>query len=368
MVSPPLRVGIIGGGFGAAVHLPALALLPGVRVVALADSGSGKARCHARDGIEYSADWRALVARSDIDAITVAVPPTAQRDIVLAALRRGLHIFCEKPFGACPDDAIAMRDQARSTGRVAVVNYQFRFDLGIEALRAALRAGRIGRLRALDFCWLTAGRANPGSPWSWQHDAAAGGGVIGAYFSHVADLLLWLTGAEPLVITAHCAIHMPERKDTNGMSRSVTAEDSVTTLIEFSEDIVASCRVSNCQSGGDGMRIEIRGDQGMVVMTHRPPYRFEDCDLILYSANGNPELLAIDRPEEIAAADSRTYAVSRSLGRFLAATRGSSVADLPDAEDGVAAQCLMQAVRLSCENHSRLRVSNLNSHSGRPGL
>lgn len=358
MAGLPLRVGIIGGGFGAAVHLPALTSQPGVQVIAIADSGSGKARPHAIDGIEY-VDWRALVVREDIDAITVAVPPQVQRNIVHAILSNGQHVFCEKPFGSCLADALAMRDHARASKKVVAVDFQFRFEPGIEALRYALHAGRIGNPRGADVSWITAGRARADVPWSWQNSAVAGGGVIGAYFSHVADILCWLTSISPRAASAHCSVLVPERKDGRGIFRSVTAEDSVTALLEFDRDFVASCRITNCQPGGSGMRIELRGDRGMLVMSHRHPYRHEDCDLVLFPQDGKPESLPIDWPRDPMGADSRINAVSRCLGHFLTAVRGGSVVDLPDADDGVAAQCVMQAVRQSSENHARVRVADL---------
>lgn len=354
MADTPLRVGIIGGGFGAAAHLPALALQPGVRVVALADSGSGTARSHAREGVEYMSDWRALVSRADLDAVTISVPPAAQRMIVQSALQQGRHVFCEKPFGHDLEDAVAMRQVARVCDRVVGVDYQFRFEPWIEALRAALVAGRIGSLRSADVSWITAGRASADLAWSWRNDEAAGGGVVGAFFSHVADLLRWLTGATAMAATARCSILVPQRKDGQGSLRRVTAEDSMTALLEFDHDFTASCRITNCQPGGGGMRLEFAGDRGVLVMTHRRPFRFEDASLILFPDQGAPETLRFERPGGRGESDSRTHAVSRCMAHFMAAVRGAKERDLPDADDAVAAQHLMQAVRQS--SHSGLRV------------
>ncbi|MBI3444202.1 MAG: Gfo/Idh/MocA family oxidoreductase, partial [Magnetospirillum sp.] len=72
--TPILRVGIVGAGFGARVHLPALASLAGLKVSVLADSGSGRAAAAAPAGVRPVSGWAELVAAADVDAVVVAVP------------------------------------------------------------------------------------------------------------------------------------------------------------------------------------------------------------------------------------------------------------------------------------------------------
>jgi predicted dehydrogenase len=248
-----------------------------------------------------------------------------------------------------------MRDAARARDALVAVDYQFRFEPGVEALRAAFKSGRIGALQGADFSWITAGRARPEIAWSWQNDADAGGGVIGGFFSHVADLLRWITGHEPAAATACSSVVIPYRSDWRGMRRRVTAEDRLTALLEF-DRFAASCSVTNCQLGGGGMRIELRGERGVLVMSQRYPYRSEDCKLTACGEDGAAEPLAIECRGAPDTGDSRAYAVSRCLAAFVSSAQGHGVSGLPGPDEAVAAHCVMHAVRESCRNHGRVPV------------
>src|SRR5208282_3297503 len=111
MAARRIGVGIVGIGFGRAVHLPALRLDPRFDVRAICASTLPRAERIASDcGVPQAyGDWRELLAARGIEAVTVAVPPPLQPAIALAALDRGIHVFCEKPLA---DTAIAARQMA----------------------------------------------------------------------------------------------------------------------------------------------------------------------------------------------------------------------------------------------------------------
>ncbi|MBV8530490.1 MAG: Gfo/Idh/MocA family oxidoreductase, partial [Candidatus Eremiobacteraeota bacterium] len=99
------RIGIVGAGFGVTGHLPALVNHPRFEVVALA-SPSSASKIAAQERIPHA--FRSCVemlAGCRLDGVTVASPPFAHRDDVLAALAAGKHVICEKPFALRLKDA-----------------------------------------------------------------------------------------------------------------------------------------------------------------------------------------------------------------------------------------------------------------------
>ena len=127
-----LRIGVVGGGMIAqAMHLPHLNELQSrYSVTALAEpSATVREALCARFGIPKGfADWRSLVDGTDLDAVLIASPAGTHVEITLAALERGLHVFCEKPLAITLDDVdriIAARDRAE---RVVQVGYMKRHD------------------------------------------------------------------------------------------------------------------------------------------------------------------------------------------------------------------------------------------------
>lgn len=326
-----LRVGIVGAGFGGQVHLPAWCSLPEVKVVAVADAGSGAAAKLAGDHVAYG-NWQELVGRDDIDLVDVVTPPAAQREIVLAALANERHVLCEKPFGATLDDALAMR-AAQVSHRISAINYQFRFEPVFQKFRQVLQSGVVGDLLRVDVRWMTGGRADPTRSWGFQHDAAAGGGVANSFLSHVIDYIRWSTRSELVVDAGGRIVITAARPDTFGQQRSVTAEDGLDFLGHLQNWIPVSIAISNCMTAGEGHNVEVQGTQGRLSLWHRPPFRSGDVELVLYR-KGFSQAQEI---QTIAANDDSRFAAVRDLLSSLRERiSGASSNDVPSFDDGVA--------------------------------
>jgi predicted dehydrogenase len=179
-----VRVGVIGGGLiGQVEHLPNLLAMPErFDVVGLADP-SAKVRAHLgeRYRIATLATVDELLAQP-LDAVVIGTPDATHADLSIAALDRGLHVFCEKPLCYAVEDAdrvIAARDRA---GRVMQVGYMKRFDPAYEALRDMV-AGRGERLRMV-----TVEVNDPGAwPFTDHHDFLPGDDVPQALIDEVGN-------------------------------------------------------------------------------------------------------------------------------------------------------------------------------------
>ena len=110
-MNPPLRVAVIGVGFGQQVHVPAFRADSRCEVTTLCASNEAKAaEIATRLNVPHaSGDWRAVVADPEIDAVSIAVPPRLQPQIALEALEHGKSVFCEKPLGAHLHDVMPLR-------------------------------------------------------------------------------------------------------------------------------------------------------------------------------------------------------------------------------------------------------------------
>ncbi|HEV2762268.1 MAG TPA: Gfo/Idh/MocA family oxidoreductase, partial [Pyrinomonadaceae bacterium] len=193
-----VRVGVIGTGFARTVQIPAFVACEGARVVAVASGRRENAERVAREfGIPSVCDsWRELVAREDVDLVSIVTPPVSHLEMTLGALDAGKAVLCEKPFAMEATQADAMRERARAAGRLAHVDHELRFLPARRMMRDLLRAGAIGRVRHARFTFGGGGRASSERAWDWRPDAGAGGGVLGAIGSHAVDSLRWLLGAE----------------------------------------------------------------------------------------------------------------------------------------------------------------------------
>jgi predicted dehydrogenase len=182
-----LRVGVVGcGNVTTRFHLPAYLQLPDrVRVVAVADVEPARV-AEARAitglaGVDGLTDWRALVARPDVDVVDVATPPTLHAEIAEAAAAAGKHVLCEKPITTIPAEADRMIAACRTAGVTLGVWHNWAFYPEVLAAEAIVASGEIGapRLALVDYLGVPDIKGAGETTRVWRHDPrAAGGGVL----------------------------------------------------------------------------------------------------------------------------------------------------------------------------------------------
>lgn len=186
---------VVGTGFGCRVHVPALRAA-GFDVLALVGQDEDRtARRAERAGIATATtDLDAVLAREDVDAVTVATPPRLHAPVSIAAVKAGKHVVCEKPFALDVAEAEQMRDAAEVAGVTNLMGHEFRWAPERAVIGRAIADGEIGEPRLctlVQFVPLVADRE--AKVPSWWFDPDAGGGWLGASGSHVIDQVrTWL--------------------------------------------------------------------------------------------------------------------------------------------------------------------------------
>lgn len=152
-----IAVGAIGMGGRGTGHIREISALPGVELLAVCDASrlrAEKARSLAREtlnapGCAALHDFREIVARSDIDAVTIAAPEHWHAVMSIAAMRAGKDVYCEKALALTVAEGRAMCDAVRRTGRVFQAGTQQRSDRRFRFACELARNGYLGRLRTV---------------------------------------------------------------------------------------------------------------------------------------------------------------------------------------------------------------------------
>ena len=135
-------VAVVGTGFGARIHVPALRAA-GFDVLALV--GQNEEKTARRAGrLEIPNACTSLgqaLALPGVDAVTIATPPDTHAALAIAAADAGRHVICEKPFALDAAEADAMFDAATRAGVVALVGHEFRWAEDRVTLARAVAAG-----------------------------------------------------------------------------------------------------------------------------------------------------------------------------------------------------------------------------------
>ena len=212
-MSGPLRIALVGTGY-AAEHVRGFSALEDVELVGVCARRHVSAERFARaHRIPLATDSLGeLLSISELDAVSVASPPSTHHEVVNAALDRGLHVLCEKPLGANANQAKCMLDLARAAGVVHAVNYDYRVVPDLTRMHDMVRHGYVGRLRHGSIQWMGDYHADPDTSWTWRNDLAlAGSGVLGD-LNHAIDYLRWTFG-EVERVAADVRVLVPRRRD-----------------------------------------------------------------------------------------------------------------------------------------------------------
>ncbi|MFC5648641.1 Gfo/Idh/MocA family protein [Paenibacillus solisilvae] len=210
-------VGIIGCGAISGYHVKAYAEFPECELKAVADISLDKARqlaASAGDGVEAYESFQALLARDDIDIVSICTPPFAHKETVIASLLAGKHVLCEKPFAPSLQDCDEMIEAARKTGRKLAVTFQYRYRKDFNQMKRIVDSGVMGPpvfAQMNGLYWRGDDYYNV--PWRGKFETECGG-VTMNHAIHPLDVFLWIMGdLQSVTATAHTVAHQIEVED-----------------------------------------------------------------------------------------------------------------------------------------------------------
>lgn len=356
-----MKVGIIGAGFARAAYLPALRHVPGATVVALASARLERARAVADEfGVPHAYDdWQAMLQAHAFDLVCIATPTVLHAPQTLAALASGAHVLCEKPAAMDAAEAHTMLKAAEAAGRLHVIDHELRFNPNRMRIASLIADGTLGEIRHVIITNIGAAWNDPGSRarHDWWSLASEGGGRLGANGSHQVDLLrwwmgdvAWVTGAAPVVV--------PQRRDAaSGLAWTATADDVAYFTAEMASGAVAQVFISAVAARTMSNVTQIFGSRGTLLLDNQ--------DERLWLAHGSSAF------DDISVADPNAGLPGIGAGIWnvsvvgLLQAMGAAIQHghpLPRAAtfaDGLATQCVLDAVRLSGTERRWVRPADI---------
>lgn len=258
MSSTPLGFAVIGTGMIAGYHAQAIAQTPGARLVGVVsrspDNGPAFATKHGIPVVTSTVE--AMVARDDIHVINVTTPSGNHLDPALAAIRAGKHVIVEKPLETTPARADQLIAEAEKHRVKLAAIFQGRFGAGAQTVKAALDAGRFGRL-VLASAYVKWHRTTEyyKTPWkgTWDLD---GGGALMNQAIHGVDLLQWFAGVPSEV----------SGRFTRRVHTAIQADDTTVATLSFPGGALGTIEATTAAWPGWSRRIELCGEHGSVCL------------------------------------------------------------------------------------------------------
>ena len=286
-MNKPLGVGFIGTGHIATqVHLPVFRKLADeglVNIVAVCDIDPDKARSVAEKFSvpQYFTDYSDLVARDDIDVVSVCTPNFLHLDPVIKSFAAGKHVLCEKPLAINATEGEAMVAAAEKAQRQLMVGLNWRYDNAAQAAHRFVRDGMAGEIYYARAHAIRR-RGIPGWGMFTQKDKQGGGPLIDMGV-HVLDLTMWLMGNPvPVSVTGATYTKFGTREGIIGLRgqwdrAKYTVEDLGVGLIRFANGASLSLEASFALNiERDRFETSLMGTEGGI---HLDPLKYENTRL-----------------------------------------------------------------------------------------
>lgn len=256
--------GIIGCGWVASSHAAGVVALSGqdVRLVAVADADLRRAEMLAT---QFGADnvyddYRALLKRPDISAVSICLPDHLHAEASMAAADAGKHVLCEKPLAMNVASASEMIAKFGKAGLRLGLVMNRRYTPSVIWVRRLMRAGGLGRILMVSVVHSSAltGNEDRSSPWRGRRGLATGG-ILATQAIHFLDLLFWLAGP---------AMQVKAWSDRLA-SDDLTFEDTVALSFRLESGALATFATTNGSPIYDdvtGTRFEFHGSGGYLIL------------------------------------------------------------------------------------------------------
>jgi predicted dehydrogenase len=289
----PLNIGMIGYGLMGRAHTNAFRQVS--QFFKLEHRPVLKAVC-GRDGVkaaEFAAnwgyesvetDWKALIARPDIDLVDIAATNNVHAEIAIAAAKAGKIVMCEKPLGMNPAESLKMVAAVEKAKVANMVWYNYRRAPAVTLAKMIIDEGKLGKIfhyRAKFLQdWTINADVPQGGPGTWRLDASvAGSGVTGDLLAHCIDTAMWLNGTIDSV-TGMTETFVKERKHAlTGKKQKVGIDDASAFLARFSNGSLATFEATRYARGHKALyTLEINGEHASLAWDLHDLHRLQWFD------------------------------------------------------------------------------------------
>ena len=350
-----LRIGIIGsGGIAQSSHMKGYAAIPDLcEIVACSDlvEATAKAAADKFDVAATYTDYREMLAKENLDAVSVTTPNKFHMQPTIDALQAGVNVLCEKPLGMNADECRAMCAAARDTGKILQVGLQSRFNGPSRWMKGYIDAGNMGDVQ---FARAQALRRRGVPGWGvFINKDLQGGGPLIDIGVHILDLTLFLMGyPKPISATGRYWDTLGKNPDLyNGMGdydrTKFTVEDFAVGMIKFENGAVVSLESSFMANGPEKFETFLYGTKAGAKVD---PYAGGSKALEIYTEQN--KMLMDVQPGNIPHVES---AHSAEVKAFVEAIIAGAPSPVPG-ENGLTLNAIFDAIYKSSETGNEEKV------------
>ncbi|PLT27742.1 Gfo/Idh/MocA family protein [Peribacillus deserti] len=271
-----LKIGVIGcGSIARHRHLPEYAAHKNAEIAAVCDIVEERAdEMAVKYGARAYTNYEELLADPSLDAISVCTPNYLHAPVSIAALNAGKHVLCEKPMATSKEEADAMIEAAKQSGKKLMIGHNQRFVPSHVKARQLIESGAAGRIYSFRTAF-----GHPG-PEGWSIDGRESWffkkeeafiGAMGDLGVHKADLIRYLLGEE--IVEAAAFVESSSKPNS-------TVDDNAVCILKSESGIIGTLAASWSYGKEDNSTI-IYGEKAVFRLEDNPEY-----SLVVQYTNG----------------------------------------------------------------------------------
>ena len=332
----PIEFGLIGAGVIGRVHARNIAGRPDARLRWIVDSDAARGNELAAEyGARFSPSVDDILADAAVQVVVIGSSTDVHEAHLLACIRAGKAILCEKPLADSLDGAKRCLDAARAANVIAAIGFNRRFDVHHRAVFDRIRAGEIGSVENVHIV----SRSSEAPPAAAAHRA---GGLLREKGTHHYDLAFWMAESEPVeVYTAGACLFDPAYAAYGDV-------DSAALTLRFASGALATFNFSRRTAYGFDELIEVFGSKGMLqsVRQRQRGVSLFQADQIIDDGI-YPTWYERFAPTYVA-----------ELDAIIEAVRAGTQVE-PSLEDGMRAQAVAEAAVASLHQRKPIAIANV---------
>lgn len=374
-----VRIGLVGTGYIGRCHAIAYAQAPTLfplkgelHLEYLAEINQELAEKKAKEfGFARAiGDWRELVADPNVDVVDICTPNFLHKEIALAAIANGKHVYSEKPLALTAADAKEMVEAAKKAGVKTLVGFNYMKNPTSQLAREIIKNGEIGDVVHFYGTHNEDYLASPNTPIDWHcYRSKAGLGTLGDLAAHIVNMAHYLVGEEITSVVGDMQTVITERPNPNNLSEKVKVEneDQATAMVRFANGVMGTIESSRIACGRKmGLTYVVTGTKGTLTYTQE---RMAELKLYLHDEDKSRQgfktiLVGPEHPDYAA------FCVSAGHGIGFNDQKSVEIRDLvngiaaddrmwPDFEEGYRVSRVLEAIAKSAEEKRWVDVKEI---------
>ncbi|MCX7714918.1 MAG: Gfo/Idh/MocA family oxidoreductase [Clostridia bacterium] len=263
-----LKVGIIGLGAIADIHIKAILNTEAAKITCVCDIVKDKAQSLAKQfNVNAYTDYKEMIDTENPDVVHICTPHYLHAQMAIYALEKGSNIYLEKPVAMYYEEAMQVKKTHIKSGKAVCVSLQNRCNETVKAAHKIIKSNLLGKVLGIKaiLAWKRTGDYYLNSDWRGKWDKE-GGGLLMNQAIHTLDLMNLFSGSRPAVVHASIA-----NRANIGI---IEEEDTAEAFIEYENGVRGIFFGTNGFTKNDNVHIEIHCEKGSMSLFKNKLYLY----------------------------------------------------------------------------------------------